>query len=146
MTSQPDVAPTLFGSKEQVALLQRGADLRKLTRHDRRFFYYGRTVGICTLDAAPFDCLAALARLQIDHTRMSQTFYRPAAPAEAILVTKAIEQHDGMIAAIEARDTKLATDLTLQHWDLSRDRLERFVRPDPLPVQITASKEKSHAV
>lgn len=89
---------------------------------------------------------AALARLQIDHTRMSQTFYRPAAPAEAVLVTKAIEQHEGMIAAIEGQEGALAIDLTLQHWDLSRDRMERFVRPDPLPVDVVSLKDLRNAV
>ena len=90
--------------------------------------------------------MASLARLQIDHTRMSQTFYRPAAPAEMILVVKAVEQHDAMISAIEAREGALAIDLTLQHWDLSRDRLERFVRPDPLPVDVISFKDRSDAV
>jgi len=89
---------------------------------------------------------AALDRLLIDHSRMSQTFYRPESVKEIALIAKAVEQHDGMIAAIEARDPGLATDLTLQHWDLSRDRLERFVRPDPLPVDVVAAKEDSHAV
>ena len=90
--------------------------------------------------------LASLARLQIDHTRMSQTFYRPTAPAEQVLVRKAIEQHDAMIAAIEAREGALAIDLTLQHWDLSRDRMERFVRPDPLPVDVISFKDHSNAI
>ncbi|WP_298676652.1 GntR family transcriptional regulator [uncultured Lentibacter sp.] len=90
--------------------------------------------------------LASLARLQIDHTRMSQTFYRPAAPAERLLVMKAIEQHDAMIAALEAREGALAIDLTLQHWDLSRDRMERFVRPDPLPVDVISLKERRNAL
>jgi DNA-binding GntR family transcriptional regulator len=90
--------------------------------------------------------MASLARLQIDHTRMSQTFYRPSAPAEMILVVKAVEQHDAMISAIEAREGALAIDLTLQHWDLSRDRLERFVRPDPLPVDVISFKDRSDAV
>jgi len=90
--------------------------------------------------------LAALARLQIDHTRMSQTFYSPAAPAEKLLVLKAIEQHDEMIVAMEAREGSLAIDLTLQHWDLSRDRMERFVRPDPLPVDVISLKERRNAV
>ena len=89
---------------------------------------------------------ASLARLQIDHTRMSQTFYRPAAPSEAMLVLKAIEQHDAMIAAIEAREGALAIDLTLQHWDLSRDRMERFVRPDPLPVDVISFKDHFNAI
>ncbi len=90
--------------------------------------------------------VASLARLQIDHTRMSQTFYRPAAPAETLLVIKAIEQHDAMITAIDSRERALAIDLTLQHWDLSRDRMERFVRPDPLPVDIVSLKDRRNAV
>lgn len=90
--------------------------------------------------------VASLARLQIDHTRMSQTFYRPAAPAETLLVLKAIEQHDAMISAIEAREGALAIDLTLQHWDLSRDRMERFVRPDPLPVDVISLKDRRNAL
>ncbi|MGB7260504.1 MAG: GntR family transcriptional regulator [Albidovulum sp.] len=90
--------------------------------------------------------MASLARLQIDHTRLSQTFYRPAAPAETLLVLKAIEQHDAMITAIEARESALVIDLTLQHWDLSRDRMERFVRPDPLPVDVISLKDRRHAV
>lgn len=90
--------------------------------------------------------VASLARLQIDHTRLSQTFYRPSAPSETLLVLKAIEQHDAMISAIEAREGALAIDLTLQHWDLSRDRMERFVRPDPLPVDIISFKDHLNAV
>ncbi len=90
--------------------------------------------------------VASLARLQIDHTRMSQTFYRPAAPSETMLVLKAVEQHDALISAIEAREGALAIDMTLQHWDLSRDRMERFVRPDPLPVDVVALKDRRNAV
>ncbi len=90
--------------------------------------------------------VASLARLQIDHTRMSQTFYRPADPSETKLVLKAIEQHDAMISAIEAGEGALAIDLTLQHWDLSRDRMERFVRPDPLPVDVISFKDHTHAI
>ncbi len=90
--------------------------------------------------------MASLARLQIDHTRMSQTFYRPAAPAEATLVLKAIEQHDAMIAAIEANEGALVIDLTLQHWALSRDRIERYVRPDPLPVDVISFKSQRNAI
>ena len=89
---------------------------------------------------------ASLARLLVDHTRLSQTFYRPASPTESVLVVKAVEQHDAMISAIEAREAALAIDLTLQHWDLSRDRMERFVRPDPLPVDVIPFKDKRHAV
>ena len=89
---------------------------------------------------------AALTRMLIDHTRLSQTFYRPASPGESVLVKRACEQHEAMIAAIEAQDTGLVIDLTLQHWDLSRDRMERFVRPDPLPLDVISLKDAANAV
>ena len=89
---------------------------------------------------------AAMNRLLIDHTRLSQTFYRPASPAESVLIRKASEQHDAMISAIEAQESALAIDLTLQHWDLSRDRMERFVRPDPLPVDVISLKDHKNAI
>lgn len=76
---------------------------------------------------------AALGRMLIDHTRLSQTFYRPRSAPEADRIRDASDQHDEMIAAFEARDGASATEVTLRHWDLSRDSLERFVRPDPLP-------------
>lgn len=81
---------------------------------------------------------ACLDRLLIDHTRLGQTFYKPKDPAETALISKAANQHDAMISAIEAGEAALAIDLTLQHWDLSRDRMERFVRPDPLPVDVVS--------
>jgi DNA-binding GntR family transcriptional regulator len=89
---------------------------------------------------------AAMDRLLIDHTRLSQTFYRPASPDDAALIETAAAQHDAMIAAIEAREGALAIDLTLQHWDLSRDRMERYVRPDPLPVDVVSLKDHRNAV
>lgn len=85
--------------------------------------------------------VASLNRMLIDHTRLGHTFYNPASPAETMLVIKASDQHDAMISAIEAQEPALAIDLTLQHWDLSKDRLERFVRPDPLPLNVVAMKD-----
>ena len=78
---------------------------------------------------------AALQRLLIDHTRMSQTFYAPASSDDLKLVTTAADQHEEMIHAIEAREAETVVQLTLDHWDLSRNRMERFVRPDPLPME-----------
>ena len=89
---------------------------------------------------------ASLDRLLIDHTRLSQTFYRPATEQEADLIDTASQQHEPLIAAIAARDAVRAVELTLQHWDLSRDRMERFVRPDPLPVNLADTKDRRHAV
>ena len=79
---------------------------------------------------------AALGRMLIDHTRLSQTFYRPASAREEALVATAQAQHDQMIDALAQRDADLAASLTLAHWDLSKDRIERFVRPDPLPLDV----------
>lgn len=90
--------------------------------------------------------LPSLNRMLIDHTRLSQTFYRPASPSESVLVVKAGQHHDEMISAFEAREAALAVDITLQHWDLSRDRLERFVRPDPLPIDVISLKDKRNAL
>ena len=90
--------------------------------------------------------LAALERLLVDHTRLGQTFYRPASDAEATLVGRALDQHDAMITAIAARQPEEMADLTLEHWSLSRDRVERFVRPDPLPLDVSPQKDRTHAV
>jgi len=76
----------------------------------------------------------SLNRLLIDHTRMSQTFYRARSKAEQKRIATACDQHDDMIDAIEAREPTRAVELTLDHWALSRDRMEVYVRPDPLPL------------
>jgi DNA-binding GntR family transcriptional regulator len=90
--------------------------------------------------------MMALNRMLIDHTRLSQTFYRPANDDEATRVDRAVEHHDAMIDAIERHDTEAAVALTIDHWTLSRDRLERFVQPDPLPVDVLPLKDHKHAV
>jgi DNA-binding GntR family transcriptional regulator len=90
--------------------------------------------------------IPSLQRMLIDHTRLSQTFYRPASPAESALVRQACDQHDDMIAAIEDQQAEAAVALTLQHWALSQDRMERFVRPDLLPVELASPKETAHAI
>ena len=90
--------------------------------------------------------MPSLRRLLVDHTRLGQMFYRPAAPAETLAVRQASHQHDAMIAAIETHEATQAVELTLQHWDLSRDRIERFVRPDPLSMDVAINRETQHAV
>lgn len=90
--------------------------------------------------------MSSLKRLLIDHTRLGQVFYRPSAPADAVAIRQASQQHDAMIAAIEAGEVGVVVDLTLQHWDLSRDRMERFVRPDPLPLDVISFAEKRNAL
>jgi len=76
----------------------------------------------------------SLSRLQIDHARMSQAFYDARSKADRQRIATACDQHDAMIGAFEAREPARAVELTLDHWALSRDRIERFVQPDPLPL------------
>ncbi|MEM9716611.1 MAG: GntR family transcriptional regulator, partial [Pseudomonadota bacterium] len=90
--------------------------------------------------------MVSLTRLLIDHTRLSQTFYRPTSENEQSLVSKASEHHDAMIAALEARQPSVMVDLTLQHWDLSKDRMDKYVRPDPLPIDVISLQERARAI
>lgn len=90
--------------------------------------------------------MPSLRRLLIDHTRLGQMFYRPASAAETLAVRQASQHHDAMIAALEAGEAGILVSLTLEHWDLSRDRIERFVRPDPLPLDVVDFTERKNAV
>ncbi len=89
---------------------------------------------------------ASLKRMLVDHTRLSQTFFNPQSTDDEARVQKAIEQHDSMISAIEAREPSVVVDLTLQHWDLSRGQIEKYVRPDPLPLDVISMKDRRDAV
>ena len=77
-------------------------------------------------------------RLLIDHARISQTFYRPRNPGMAERMYRALEHHDAMIAAIEAGDSEAVVELIVEHWELSRDLLDYFVKPDPLAFEMAA--------
>ena len=78
-------------------------------------------------------------RLLIDHARISQTFYRPRDQEMQGRMFSALEQHDEMIDAIEAGDSQRVVDLIVEHWELSRDLIEYFVKPDPLAFDMTAA-------
>ena len=83
----------------------------------------------------------SLQRLLIDHTRMSQMFFRPKSTKEEVIIAKASHHHDLMIEAIERRSPADIVELTLEHWELSRNRIEQFVRPDPLPLDTDSFKK-----
>ena len=53
-----------FGNADQRALLKRGRALSELLQHDKRYSYYGRTVGITSTQDGDLDVLAALAKIQ----------------------------------------------------------------------------------
>lgn len=90
--------------------------------------------------------MAGLQRMLVDHTRLGQTFFDPQTRSDEARVRKAIEQHDAMVAALEAQEPAVMIDLTLQHWDLSRDQMEKYVRPDPLPLDVISMKDRFNAL
>jgi DNA-binding GntR family transcriptional regulator len=75
-------------------------------------------------------------RLLIDHARISQTFYRPRDPQMEPRMFDALSHHNEMIVAIEAGDSDRVVSLILKHWELSRDLIEYFVKPDPLAFEL----------
>lgn len=74
----------------------------------------------------------ALGRLLIDHSRIAHTFYQRHNAEKGDRLTRAVEQHDAMIEAIEAGDEDRIVEVTLAHWELSRSQADIFVRDDPL--------------
>lgn len=80
----------------------------------------------------------SLGRLLIDHTRMAQRFYRinheASGEASGSRIKLACEQHDAMIDAIANRKSAVTVELTLAHWELSRREMDKYVLPDPLPI------------
>ncbi len=78
--------------------------------------------------------LPSFHRLLIDHARISMTFYRPENTGMANNVAEASRQHDAIIDAIAARDEAAAAGLAEDHWNLSRNEIERFVMPAAIDV------------
>lgn len=79
----------------------------------------------------------SLQRLLIDHSRIAQTFYRPRNKLMQQRMELACQHHEQFITALENRDPQTARTLAYDHWQLSRDHLELFVRPDPLDIDIS---------
>jgi len=103
----------------------RAADM---AMHNHRFHEF-----IGEMAASPY-LAPSLDRLLIDHTRMSQRFYRIKQAVSRKRVVKAAEQHDAMIDAFAQQQSALAVELTLAHWELSRTEMDKYVLPDPLPT------------
>lgn len=87
--------------------------------------------------------LPSFRRLLVDHARIGMTFYRPRTPAMSENLGRASEQHDAMIAAIEAGDEAGAARLAEEHWALSRGQIESFVMPDALDIALGEAPRKT---
>lgn len=77
----------------------------------------------------------SLGRLLIDHSRMSHRFYDARGDQSRQRIQEACDQHDAMIESIENRRSAQTVELTLQHWELSRSEMDKYVMPDPLPLE-----------
>lgn len=83
--------------------------------------------------------LPSLRRCLIDHARIAKVFYEdqiaahhPKAMAER---DEAAQQHDDIIAAIDARDADRAEALVRDHLDLSRRNMAMYAAPDAMTIR-----------
>ena len=90
------------------------------------------------MSASPY-LKPSLERLLIDHTRMSHRFYRTDREDSLKRVREACDQHEQMIESISNRTPAVTVELTLQHWELSRYEIDKYVQPDPLPADALES-------
>ena len=117
-----------FGNDDQRALLRRGRGLAALLGQDRRYSYYGRTVGLVGPEDGDIDQLAALAIVQGSATYGAV----PLSQAETIktsmfarsLVPMHYDKWEGSRSAIAAARQVVATrslpeDLTMLRLDAS---------------------------
>ena len=81
----------------------------------------------------------SLQRLLIDHARIGETFYAARDSGMQERLEDAARHHDEFIDAIEQRDAERAKQLAVEHWALSRDNIELYVRPDPIELDVAAS-------
>lgn len=81
--------------------------------------------------------LPSLRRCLIDHARIAKVFYEDqAAPPKAVIErNEAAQQHDDMIAAIEARDADKAEALVRAHLDLSRRNMATYATPEGMDIR-----------
>ncbi|WP_419907498.1 GntR family transcriptional regulator [Hoeflea sp.] len=84
----------------------------------------------------------SLTRLLIDHARIGMTFYKPRSAVMAENLTIAAEQHDRFIALIEAGDAEGAAQLSVAHWELSRNQIEIYVTPAGLDVPLDVARAR----
>jgi len=83
--------------------------------------------------------LPSLRRCLIDHARIAKVFYEDqlAAHNPQMLAERdeAAEQHDQIIAAIEARDADRAEAIVRAHLDLSRRNIAMYATPDAMNLR-----------
>lgn len=129
----PAQVEALRNAQDRFREAQTGGDPSRMALANHRFHEI-----IGDMAANPY-LAPSLGRLLIDHTRMSHAFYTARSARDDARIGTAADQHDQIIDAIEQRDPGRAVDLTLAHWSLSRDEIEKYVWPDPLPDDAAAA-------
>ncbi|MBP9181903.1 MAG: GntR family transcriptional regulator [Fuscovulum sp.] len=83
--------------------------------------------------------LPSLRRCLIDHARIAKVFYEDQLaarhPKMAEERDEAAQQHDEIIAAIEARDPDRAEALVRAHLDLSRRNMAMYAAPEGMAIR-----------
>ncbi len=86
--------------------------------------------------------MPSLKRLLIDHARIGNTFWNDSDDEQAKRITKASEDHDQLIEAIAAHDAEAAVAITVDHWQLSKDHIDIFIKPDPI-METDGNKDRT---
>jgi hypothetical protein len=116
----------IYGSDDQRALLRRGRGMAALLGQDRRYSYYGRTVGLPGPEDGDLDHLAALAVVQGSASYLDVPLHQADAIKAAIVARGLVPMHyakwQGAHSAIAAARQVVATlslpeDLTMLRLD-----------------------------
>jgi len=126
----PEQVAELKGAQKRFRAALRSGDAkqRTLANHD-----FHRITGDM---AGNIYLLPSFHRLLIDHARIGMTFYRPRDACMTENLGRASEQHEAIIASIEAGDAETATKLATDHWNLSRGQIELFVMQAGLDLSL----------
>ena len=80
--------------------------------------------------------MPSLQRLLMEHARIGQTFWRSGPDGTTAEILEACKHHDEFIDIFASHDEEAAVELTLAHWALSRKKMDEFIRPDSLAIDI----------
>ena len=130
--AQPDQIAALKKAQDAFVRALENGSVRERTLANKRFHEItGEMSGNEFL-------LPSFRRLLIDHARIGMTFFNPREARMGDKLSAARQQHDAIIAAIEAGDDEGAARLAREHWALSRDQIGSFVMPDGLETTLDA--------
>ena len=74
----------------------------------------------------------SLQRLLIDHARIGMTFWNSHDETRLDRIRQACADHDRLIEALAANAADSAVEITIEHWQLSKNHSDEFIQPNPL--------------